>query len=141
MTTIIRPFHLAFPVDDLEVAYEFYTSVLGCGVGRRSEGWIDFDFFGHQLVAHLSPQDVQAAKRNEVDGDHVPARHFGVILEWNQWHDFRNRLVEHNITFLIEPHIRFKDKAGEQATLFFLDPAGNALEFKAFKDDGMIFAV
>tara|TARA_B100000678_G_scaffold156747_1_gene130910 strand:+ start:1445 stop:1855 length:411 start_codon:yes stop_codon:yes gene_type:complete len=135
----MRPFHLAFPVTDLVSTKSFYIDVLNCQVGRSSEHWIDFDMFGHQVVAHLVDQ-ADHPSTNSVDGDDVPASHFGVILTMEQWHLLKDRLISHNIDFIIEPKIRFKGEAGEQATMFFLDPSGNALEFKAFKDDSSIFA-
>ncbi len=135
----MRPFHLAFPVKDLVSTKSFYIDVLNCQVGRSSEHWIDFDMFGHQVVAHLVDQ-ADHPSTNSVDGDDVPASHFGVILTMDQWHLLKDRLISHNIDFIIEPKIRFKGEAGEQATMFFLDPSGNALEFKAFKDDSSIFA-
>ena len=135
----MRPFHLAFPVTDLVSTKSFYIDVLNCQVGRSSEHWIDFDMFGHQVVAHLVDQ-ANHPSTNSVDGDDVPASHFGVILTMDQWHLLKDRLISHNIDFIIEPKIRFKGEAGEQATMFFLDPSGNALEFKAFKDDSSIFA-
>jgi len=135
----MRPFHLAFPVTDLVSTKSFYIDVLNCQVGRSSEHWIDFDMFGHQVVAHLVDQ-ADHPSTNSVDGDDVPASHFGVILTMDQWHLLKDRLISHNIDFIIEPKIRFKGEAGEQATMFFLDPSGNALEFKAFKDDSNIFA-
>lgn len=133
-------FHLAFPVADLETTREFYTQVLGCSTGRSSDQWIDFNFFGHQVVAHLKPEEAGSSHTNEVDGDKVPVKHFGVILEWQAWHDFAERLKKHKINFIIEPHIRFEGQVGEQATMFFLDPSGNALEFKSFKDPSQVFA-
>ena len=135
-----NPFHLAFPVSSLIDTREFYESLLGCSVGRTSERWIDFNFFGHQITAHLKPEEVQLAQKNEVDGDQVPVRHFGAILEWSVWEDLAERLKAEGIQFIIEPHVRFKGEVGEQATMFFLDPSGNALEFKAFQDQGQIFA-
>ena len=135
----MRPFHLAFPVDDLEKTRYFYTKTLGCNEGRSSDRWIDFDMYGHQVVAHLIDK-VEDVQTNPVDGDDVPASHFGVILEMKQWHQLSEKLKELGIKFIIEPHIRFKGEAGEQATMFFLDPCGNALEFKAFNDDKQIFA-
>ena len=135
-----NPFHLAFPVSSLIDTREFYESLLGCSVGRTSERWIDFNFFGHQITAHLKPEEVQLAQKNEVDGDQVPVRHFGAILEWSVWEDLAERLKAEGIQFVIEPHVRFKGEVGEQATMFFLDPSGNALEFKAFQDQGQIFA-
>ena len=135
----MRPFHLAFPVDNLEKTREFYTETLGCSEGRSSDRWIDFDMYGHQVVAHLIDK-VENVQTNPVDWDDVPASHFGVILELDDWEALANRLKKIDMNFIIEPHIRFKGEAGEQATMFFLDPCGNALEFKAFKNDDMIFA-
>ena len=135
----MRPFHLAFPVDDLERTRAFYTKILGCTEGRSSDRWIDFDMYGHQVVAHLVDELDQVAT-NAVDGDDVPSSHFGVILEMEQWNQLADILVKLGIEFIIEPHIRFKGESGEQATMFFLDPCGNALEFKAFRSDDMIFA-
>jgi hypothetical protein len=135
----MRPFHLAFPVDDLATTREFYTEILGCKEGRSSDRWIDFDMYGHQVVAHLIDK-VEDVQTNSVDGDDVPASHFGVILEMQQWNELSERLKGLGTKFIIEPHIRFKGEAGEQATMFFLDPCGNALEFKAFNDDKQIFA-
>ena len=135
----MRPFHLAFPVDDLERTRAFYTKILGCTEGRSSDRWIDFDMYGHQVVAHLVDELDQVAT-NAVDGDDVPSSHFGVILEMEQWNQLADYLVKLGIEFIIEPHIRFKGEPGEQATMFFLDPCGNAIEFKAFKSDDMIFA-
>ena len=135
----MRPFHLAFPVDNLEKTREFYTKTLGCNEGRSSDRWIDFDMYGHQVVAHLV-DELDDVATNAVDGDNVPSSHFGVILEMEQWNQLADNLVKLGIEFIIEPHIRFKGESGEQATMFFLDPCGNALEFKAFKSDDMIFA-
>ncbi len=132
-------FHLAFPVSDLRAARRFYVDVLGARVGRESDRWIDFDFFGHQITAHLSPPD-DAPSTNEVDGDQVPVRHFGVVLEWDAWQAWAERLRSNGVPFLIEPHVRFAGKVGEQATLFVRDPSGNALEFKAFRDPARLFA-
>lgn len=139
MTTAIRPFHLAFPVDDLAAARTFYSGLLGCREGRRAEHWIDFDLFGHQIVAHLDPARGQAL-HNPVDGKQVPVPHFGVVLTMADWQALADRLTAAGADFVIEPHIRFKGEVGEQATMFFLDPSGNALEFKAFADDAMLFA-
>jgi|TARA_Y100000034_G_C6859511_1_gene391013 hypothetical protein len=136
---IMRPFHLAFPVDNLDKTREFYTTILGCKEGRSSDRWIDFDMYGHQVVAHLV-DELETVQTNPVDGDNVPASHFGVILEINDWNELAKRLTESGIKFIIEPHIRFKGESGEQATMFFLDPCGNALEFKSFNSGGMIFA-
>jgi|TARA_B110000263_G_scaffold234652_1_gene232455 extradiol dioxygenase family protein len=135
----MRPFHLAFPVDDLEKTRAFYTKALGCKEGRSSDRWIDFDMYGHQVVAHLV-DSVDVVETNPVDGDDVPASHFGVILESEEWSQLSKNLQASNIVFIIEPHTRFRGQPGEQSTMFFLDPCGNALEFKAFKSDEMIFA-
>ena len=134
------PFHLAFPVSDLEATRDFFTDVLGCATGRSSDRWIDFDFFGHQVVAHLADTELNPAPTNPVDGKQVPASHFGVILDWNEWHTLADKLKSANVEFLIEPNIRFEGEAGEQATMFFTEPSGNALEFKSFRDMSQIFA-
>jgi len=133
-------FHLAFPVRDLAEARRFYGDLLGCPEGRSSSEWIDFDFHGHQIVAHLAPEELSRAATNAVDGEDVPVRHFGVILDLEAWQAMADRLVAAGTDFIIPPQIRFKGQPGEQATLFFLDPSGNALEFKAFADDAMVFA-
>ncbi len=138
--TSIAPFHLAFPVHDLAQARHFYGALLGCAEGRSSDAWIDFNFFGHQLVAHLAPDECGSRCTSDVDGHAVPVRHFGVVLAMQDWHDLAERLRGQNVRFEIEPQIRFKGKVGEQATMFFLDPSGNALEFKAFEDPGQLFA-
>lgn len=135
-----RPFHLAFPVHDLEAARAFYGEVLGCEEGRSSDRWIDFDFYGHQIVAHLDASARAVATSNPVDGHDVPVPHFGVVLTMPQWEELAERLKAADTQFGIEPHIRFKGEVGEQATMFFTDPSGNALEFKAFADDGQLFA-
>ena len=135
----LRPFHLAFPVFDLEEARDFYVNTLGCSIGRESDQWIDFNLYGHQIVAHLSPNEIKDESRNQVDGDEVPVRHFGVILENNEWQKLVDRLKTKGEDFLIEPRVRFEGKSGEQRTLFILDPSGNALEFKSFAHDGHIF--
>ena len=140
MATALRPFHLAFPVRDLEAARRFYADVLGCRLGRTSERWIDFDFFGHQITAHLVSAGDGETPDNTVDGDQVPVRHFGVILTRSDWDALAARLRSLGTDFLIEPRIRFRGEPGEQATLFLRDPSGNALEFKAFADDTGIFA-
>lgn len=134
-----NPFHLAFPVDNLEKAREFYGGILGCVEGRSSDSWIDFDFYGHQIVAHLS-ENVGTIDNNLVDGDRVPIPHFGVILSLEAFEELANRLKIAEMEFIIEPHTRFKGEIGEQATMFFQDPCGNALEFKAFADINQIFA-
>ncbi len=135
----IPRFHLAFPVHDLEKAKTFYTSTLGCPLGRESDNWIDFNLYGHQVVAHLSPKDCMNSKTNPVDGDSIPARHFGVILPWAEWEELCKILISQNIEFLIKPRIRFKNVSGEQGTFFIQDPSGNALEFKSFKNDKDVF--
>jgi extradiol dioxygenase family protein len=136
-----RPrFHLAFPVRDLAEARAFYGGLLGCPEGRSSDEWVDFDFYGHQIVAHLSPNEAGHKEHNQVDGDAVPVRHFGAILSMDEWHRLADRLKAAGTQFIIEPDIRFRGLPGEQATFFFLDPSGNALEFKAFHDQAAIFA-
>lgn len=132
------PFHLAFPVHDLEAARHFYGEVLGCPEGRSAEHWVDFNLYGHQIVAHLAA--VNPATTNPVDGHDVPVPHFGVVLSMAEWEALVARLRERGVAFVIEPQVRFQGMAGEQATLFFLDPSGNALEFKAFKDLSQLFA-
>ena len=135
----IHPFHLAFPVHDLAAARAFYGGLLGCPEGRSSDDWVDFDLHGHQVVAHLAPDEVRAASTNAVDGDQVPVRHFGVVLPMDQWQRLADRLRAAGVRFVIEPHVRFQGEVGEQATMFFLDPSGNALEFKAFRDIATLF--
>jgi len=135
-----NPFHLAFPIRDIEETRSFYQDLLGCEIGRSTEKWIDFNFFGHQLSAHVKPEELHQAKANEVDGKNVPVRHFGALLEWDAWHELADKLKDNGIEFIIEPYIRFKGEVGEQATMFFLDPSGNALEFKSFQDPSQIFA-
>ena len=135
----MQPFHLAFPVHDLSSAKKFYTNTLLCKVGRSSDEWIDFNLFGHQIVAHLDKSMDLENSLNIVDGKKVPVRHFGIVMKWNKWHQFVDHLKNEKVDFLIEPHIRFKGKPGEQATFFIKDPSGNALEFKSFKDKDMIF--
>jgi hypothetical protein len=135
----LAPFHLAFPVHDLGAARRFYGGLLGCPEGRSSAEWIDFDLFGHQIVAHLAPARA-ADHHNEVDGHDVPVPHFGVVLGWEQFQTFAERLQAAGVQFVIAPYIRFAGQVGEQATMFFRDPSGNALEFKAFKDRSQLFA-
>lgn len=132
-------FHLAFPVTDLELARDFYVDVLGCKTGRESRDWIDFDFFGHQIVAHYN-RVMPDCPTSLVEDKQVPTRHFGLLLNRDDWQKLADRLTDRNIKFLIPPHIRFKGKAGEQATMFIQDPAGNGLEFKSFVSDDDIFA-
>ena len=143
MTQSIPPFHLAFPVRDVEEARRFYVEVLGCNEGRSDELWVDLDMFGHQIVAHYKPAKESAsndAHHNPVDGHDVPVPHFGVVLAWETWQQLADRLKAAGTKFVIEPYVRFEGEVGEQATMFFLDPSGNALEFKAFKDPSQLFA-
>jgi extradiol dioxygenase family protein len=135
-----HPFHLAFPVHDLSAARAFYGELLGCPEGRSSSEWVDFNLYGHQVVAHLAPDQTGLATTNAVDGDNVPVRHFGVVLSMDEWQALADKLKKAGQSFIIEPHVRFKGQVGEQATMFFLDPSGNALEFKAFKDMSSLFA-
>ncbi|NCD71070.1 VOC family protein [Mucilaginibacter agri] len=139
----LTPFHIAVPVYDLSEARTFYREILGCAEGRSSEQWVDFNLYGHQFVIHLKPRPAEPVDHhfNPVDGHDVPIPHYGVVLTWEDWHLLETRLRANNIQFIIEPGIRFMGKPGEQATMFFLDPSGNALEFKAFKDIGQLFAV
>ena len=136
----LRPFHLAFPVHDLAAARAFYGETMGCREGRSSAEWVDFDFYGHQIVAHLAPGEAGDRANNHVDGHGVPVPHFGVVLAMSDWQDLANRLEAAGTEFAIPPTIRFKGQPGEQATMFFRDPSGNALEMKAFADDAMLFA-
>lgn len=141
MSTSVTPFHIAFPVDDLAAARRFYGELLGCPEGRSSDQWIDFNLFGHQIVAHYQPASAnRGVQSNPVDGHDVPIPHFGVVLPWQAWQALADRLRNADIPFVIEPYIRFVGQAGEQATMFFLDPAGNALEFKSFRDMKQLFA-
>ena len=136
----LAPFHLAFPVDDLAAARAFYGGLLGCAEGRSSERWIDFDFHGHQIVAHLAPEAARSRASNSVDGEQVPVPHFGLVLAMDEWRALAGRLERAGIEFVIAPTIRFEGEPGEQATMFLLDPAGNALEFKAMADPAKLFA-
>lgn len=136
----IRPFHLAFPVHDLTAARDFYKGLLGCTEGRSSPDWVDFNFHGHQIVAHLAPQATGSEQTSAVDGHGVPVRHFGLVMTMEDWQETADRLTEAGTDFVIEPYIRFKGEVGEQATMFFMDPSGNAIELKAFKDLGQLFA-
>lgn len=134
------PFHLAFPVHSIASAREFYGELLGCPEGRSAPEWVDFNFYGHQIVAHLAPEECGHRHTSAVDGDAVPVRHFGVVLSMSHWEEAAAKLQAADMKFIIEPHVRFKGEVGEQATMFFLDPSGNALEFKAFADLGKLFA-
>jgi hypothetical protein len=133
-------FHLAFPVHDLDAAREFYGGVLGCEEGRSSESWIDFNLYGHQIVTHLAADAAGVKSTNHVDADHVPVPHFGIVLPMDEWKDLSEKLKAKGVEFVIEPKIRFAGEVGEQATMFFLDPSGNALEFKGFNDFSQVFA-
>jgi len=136
----MHPFHLAIPTNNLEETRQFYSGLLGCKIGREAPSWIDFDFFGHQLSIHLKPEETTKISANSVDGKQVPVRHFGIVLPWEDWHILSENLQRNNIEFVIEPYIRFQGEVGEQATMFFFDPSGNALEFKSFKDISQLFA-
>lgn len=136
----LHPFHLAFPVHDLAAARAFWRDIMGCAEGRSSDEWIDFDFYGHQIVAHLAPAPARLAAENEVDGKHVPVPHFGVVLSMPEWQTLADRLRQRGVQFVIEPYIRFQGQVGEQATMFFYDPSRNAIEIKAFADMGQLFA-
>ena len=136
----LRPFHLAIPVDDIARAREFYGAILGCSEGRSANEWVDWDFYGHQLVTHLAPERTGVAHHNPVDGHAVPVPHFGVVLTMEDWRTLADRVAAAGIKFVIEPHIRFEGQPGEQATMFFYDFSGNALEFKAFADLSGLFA-
>lgn len=138
-----QPFHVAVPVYDLEESRKFYVDLLDCKIGRASDQWIDLDFFGHQFVLHLKPKPESSGLQNHynpVDGHDVPVPHYGVVLDWDVWENLAEKLKSKNVKFEIEPYIRFKNQVGEQATMFFFDPSGNALEFKAFKDISQLFA-
>ena len=137
---MIPPFHIAIPVHNLETCRTFYKDVLLCEEGRSSDHWVDFNFFGHQLVIHYKPKTEEDLHTNSVDGKNVPVPHYGVVLPWNEFHALADSLKQKEIDFIIEPYIRFEGLVGEQATMFFYDPAGNALEFKAFKDRNQLFA-
>jgi extradiol dioxygenase family protein len=140
MNTTISPFHLAIPVWNLEACRQFYINQLGCTEGRSTSQWVDLNLFGHQLVLHYKPKTDESSYNNEVDGKQVPIPHFGVVLPWNDFKTFSNQLKQKGIQFIIEPYIRFEGKVGEQSTMFFLDPSGNALEFKSFKNPSQLFA-
>jgi extradiol dioxygenase family protein len=139
-TQQLPPFHLAIPVSDINEAIAFYGGIMGCEMGRSAAQWADWNFYGHQLVTHQVMTMPSPATKNPVDGDQVPVPHFGVVLSMDDWRTLADKLQTNNITFVVEPHIRFEGQVGEQATLFFMDPFGNALEFKAFKDISALFA-
>lgn len=140
MDSSLSPFHIAIPVHNLDECRNFYGEVLNCEEGRSSDHWVDFNFFGHQLVIHYKPKSEEALHTNPVDGKAVPVPHYGLVLPWNTFQNFAKELTSKGIQFIIEPYIRFEGQVGEQATMFFYDPSGNALEFKAFKDLGQLFA-
>ena len=141
MEDILAPFHLAFPVKNLIDTKVFYTEILGCSLGRTNAKWIDFNFYGHQITAHLSPESfIKKDVANIVDGKNVPVRHFGLILSWLDWHNIKDNLLKKKVTFIIDPYVRFKGQKGEQATLFIADPSFNGIELKSFKEKEMIFS-
>jgi len=135
----LRPFHLAFPIYDINKTKNWYLKYLGCEVGRESKKWIDFNFFGHQISGHLVNKKELKIQTNSVDKQNIPVRHFGIILEWNHWKKIKTKLIQSKINFIVKPYIRFKGKTGEQATMFIKDPNDNILEFKSFKSDTSIF--
>ena len=135
----LTPFHLAIPVHDIEEARKFYGILLACSEGRSSDSWIDYNFFGHQLVVHLD-KNIKSKSFSSVDGKNIPVPHFGIVLEWQDWELIKEKLEKSNIDFIVKPYVRFKGEVGEQATMFLLDPSGNALEFKAFRDMDQLFA-
>jgi hypothetical protein len=139
MKNIIRPFHLAFPVYNIDTTIEWYVNILNCSIGRQSRLWVDFNFFGHQISAHKIDKKLSDSDTNPVDGHNVPSRHFGIVMEMGKWEYLVKRLNKKRAKFIIEPNVRFKGEKGEQATFFIQDPSGNVLEFKAFKNDQMIF--
>lgn len=136
----LSPFHIAIPVHNLDESRIFYRDILNCEEGRSSDHWVDFNLFGHQLVIHYKPKSKEELHTNTVDGKNVPIPHYGVVLPWDTFREFAEDLKNKGIQFIIEPYVRFEGQVGEQATMFFLDPAGNALEFKAFKDIDQLFA-
>tara|TARA_Y100000590_G_scaffold129638_1_gene148159 strand:+ start:346 stop:771 length:426 start_codon:yes stop_codon:yes gene_type:complete len=139
MNKSLRPFHLAFPIYDIKKTISWYTDTLGCTIGRQDKRWVDFNFFGHQISGHLIDKKDEEINTNIVDGENIPCRHFGIILNRDDWNDLSQNLISKNIDFIVKPTIRFKDTKGEQATFFIKDPSGNVLEFKSFKNDEMIF--
>ena len=139
MNNKIRPFHLAFPIYDLEETINWYVDILGCSIGRQAEKWVDFNFYGHQISAHKINEKMTSLETNPVDGHNIPSRHFGIVMKMEQWEKTVKNLKKNNIQFIIEPNIRFAGEKGEQAIFFIQDPSGNVLEFKSFKNDLMIF--
>ena len=139
MNKSLRPFHLAFPIYNIDASIKWYKNVLGCTIGRQDTQWVDFNFFGHQISGHLVDKNDMLIQTNLVDGHNIPARHFGIILKMIEWKDLTKKLTSKNIKFIIKPNIRFKGEKGEQSTFFIKDPSGNVLEFKTFKNDEMIF--
>jgi extradiol dioxygenase family protein len=139
MTKPLRPFHLAFPIYDINSTIHWYQNILGCKIGRQDKKWVDFDFFGHQISGHLAHKKNTPTQSNLVDGKDIPIRHFGIILDFGDWNKLSKKLISKNIDFIISPNTRFKGETGEQSTFFIADPNGNVLEFKSFKDDKMIF--
>ncbi len=136
----MNPFHLAITVTNLDEAHHFYTTLFNCQTGRTSDQWVDLNFFGHQITLHTHNTDVTPAFIQQVDGHDIPVGHFGIILQWEQWHTLKDHFIDHQVQFIVEPHIRFKNKPGHQATMFIQDPSGNVLEFKSFKDQEQIFS-
>ena len=139
MNKSLGPFHLAFPIYNLNITIKWYTNILGCTIGRQDVKWVDFNFYGHQISGHLIDEDDIRLQTNIVDGENIPARHFGIILKMNEWKKLSEKLISKNIEFIIKPNIRFKGQKGEQSIFFIKDPSGNVLEFKSFKNDEMIF--
>ncbi|MAV94034.1 MAG: glyoxalase [Candidatus Marinimicrobia bacterium] len=139
MNKDLRPFHLAFPVLNINETIQWYTNILGCKIGRQDKRWVDFNFHGHQISAHLVDQEIKFKNINIVDGENIPCRHFGIILSQAEWNKLSKELILKKINFIIKPNTRFKGKKGEQSTFFIKDPSGNVLEFKSFKNDKMIF--
>ncbi len=139
MNKDLRPFHLAFPVLNINETIQWYTNILGCKIGRQDKRWVDFNFYGHQISAHLVDQEIKFKNINIVDGENIPCRHFGIILSQAEWNKLSKELILKKINFIIKPNTRFKGKKGEQSTFFIKDPSGNVLEFKSFKNDKMIF--
>ena len=140
MNKSLRPFHLAFPIYNIDATIKWYADILGCTIGRKDNRWVDFNFFGHQISGHLVLRNKSSSQTNEVDNKEIPVRHFGIILSWKDWNNLVNQLKNKKCVFIVEPYIRFKGKTGEQGTLFIKDPSDNILEFKSFRDDSKIFS-